>query len=83
MTTAEMIQIVKDLGVPIAMLGWFAWRVERRLDAIADLLTRNIEAQAKVAAALEHVDDHLDRHGGNTPPMGTPAPVGPKTGGAS
>lgn len=78
MTTAEVVQIIKDLGVPIAMLVWFAWRVERRLDQIADLLVRNVEAQTKVAAALEHVDDHLDRH---TPPMGTPALVVPPAAG--
>ena len=80
MTTAEVVQIIKDLGVPIAMLVWFAWRVEKKLDALADLLTKNVEAQAKVAAALEQVDDHLDRH---TPPLGTPVPAKLAAGGGS
>lgn len=76
MTTTEIVQMVKDVGVPVAMLVWFALRVEKKLDTIADLLTKNVESQAKVAAALEQVDDHLDRH---TPPMGTP--LAPKPGG--
>lgn len=74
MTTTEIVQLIKDVGVPVAMLVWFAIRVEKRLDSIAELLTKNVEAQTKVAAALEQVDDHLDR---NTPAHGLPV-VPPK-----
>jgi hypothetical protein len=68
MTTAEIIQIVKDVGVPVAMLVWFALRVEKKLDEIdkhqVDATAKIHEGQletarqlSRVASALEQVDD--------------------------
>ena len=68
MTTTEIVQLVKDVGVPVAMLVWFAWRVEKKLDEIdkhqIDATAKIHEGQletakqlARVAAALEQVDD--------------------------
>lgn len=63
MTTAEIVSLIKDVGVPVAMLLWFALRVEKRLEALAAGQLAQTEALTKVAKSLEQVDDHFERSG--------------------
>ena len=66
-----IVSLIKDVGVPIAMLVWFALRVERKLDEInashLAAMERGREAQIetakalqRAASAMEQVDHHLD-----------------------
>jgi hypothetical protein len=76
-TTAEIVSLIKDVGVPVAMLVWFALRVERRLDALISGQIDSAKAMARVAAALEQVDDHLVENTGKhivPPDLRKPAP---------
>lgn len=43
MESKELIGVIKDVGVPIAMLLWFALRVEKKLEAIAGQLVELVK----------------------------------------
>ena len=55
-----IVGLIKDVGVPVAMLVWFALRVERKLDTLAAGQIEATKAMTRVASALEQVDDHLE-----------------------
>ena len=44
----NIVSAVRDLGVPVVMLGWFMWRFEKKLESIEKALI-----QVSVALALD------------------------------
>ena len=66
-----IVALIKDVGVPIAMLVWFALRVERKLDEInashlasaeksRETQIETAKALQRAASAMEQMDHHLD-----------------------
>ncbi len=88
MTTVEIVQFIKDVGVPVAMLAWFALRMEKKVDAMTESnnkvtasIDKNTEATNRTTDALQRVADALQRlDERNTPPLGIPAIVVPSGG---
>lgn len=56
MTTETVITLVQSLGFPIVMVGWFAWRMEKRMDRQHDQLTKLVTI-VKVALAVNFDDE--------------------------
>lgn len=49
------VRIVKDVGVPIAMLAWFIWRDKYQMQKIIDLLGENSKAMALWSKSNEDI----------------------------
>lgn len=59
MTIAEVITVVKDLGIPAAILGWLAYYVIPRLDEIKKAFQDNTTATALQTENVRQFKDEL------------------------
>jgi hypothetical protein len=55
--TSEWVTLVRDLGFPIVMVAWFAFRLERRLETLTVLMTKLSTLNAAYLKAHQQGED--------------------------
>jgi hypothetical protein len=55
--TNEIVEIIKDLGFPIAVALWFMFRTDKKLDKVIELLHKTVYTVEEISEEIENEGD--------------------------
>lgn len=74
MTFENAVSLLREFGFPVFVACWFMWRLEKRMDRLAELMTSLMQATALLAKSIDNQTVELRDVRSRTSPFGY-APV--------